>query len=171
MAPQNIIILLISIIGGIYDWKSRRIPNWLTLGTFILVLVFNIISLQLTGILNCLVGFFGGIGLLFIPYILGGMGAGDVKLLGAIGAIVGLKSVVLIFLYSAVSGLFLGLLWIMFTPGHLKFLITTGQILPQVDKKQKVPYGIAIMLGTFLYIIFGENDFFKIPSWQQIFHP
>lgn len=157
--------LLISTIGGIYDLKSRRIPNWLTFGTFGIALIISISKLNLSMILNCILGFFVGILLLIIPYFMGGMGAGDVKLLGAIGAIMGWKSVILIFLYSAVSGLVLGLSWIMFTPGHLKFLITTGQVLPQIDKKDKVPYGIAIMLGTFLYIIFGENEFFKIPIW------
>lgn len=159
------VALLISTIGGIYDLKSRRIPNWLTFGTFGIALIISIFQFKLSAVFNCVLGFFVGILLLIIPYLMGGMGAGDVKLLGAIGALVGWKSVILIFLYSAVSGLVLGLAWIMFTPGHLKFLITTGQILPQVDKKDKVPYGIAIMLGTFLYIIFGENDFFKIPVW------
>lgn len=166
MTVENIIILLISTLGGIYDLKSRRIPNWLTLGTFAIVLIYNTFTLHFSGVLNCIVGFLTGIAILIIPYLIGGMGAGDVKLLAALGSIVGFKNIIIIFLYSAVSGLFLGIMWIVFTPGHLKFLITTGQILPQVDKKQKVPYGIAIMVGTFLYIMFGENRFFEISIWQ-----
>ena len=163
---QTIILLIVSITGGIYDWKARRIPNWLTFGTFLLALIINISHLRLHDFLNCILGFLAGILLLIIPYLMGGMGAGDVKLLGAIGSLVGFKNVVLIFIYSAICGLFLGLIWLIFTPGHLKFLITTGQILPQVDKKQKVPYGIAILLGTILYIVFGRNNLFKLPLWQ-----
>lgn len=166
MPIQTIFLLVVSILGGLYDWKSRRIPNWLTFGTFFLMLLLNIFHLRGNEIFNCILGFFVGIALLLVPYLMGGMGAGDVKLLGAIGSIVGFKSVVLIFLYSTISGLFLGIMWIIFTPGHLKFLITTGQILPTLDKKQKVPYGIAIMVGTFLYIILGNNGFIKIPTWQ-----
>ena len=166
MPIQTIFLLLVSILGGVYDWKSRRIPNWLTFGTFVLVFLLNIFLLKGNEIFNCILGFFVGIALLLVPYLMGGMGAGDVKLLGAIGSIVGFKSVILIFLYSTISGLFLSVMWIIFTPGHLKFLITTGQILPTVDKKQKVPYGIAIMAGTFLYIILGNNGFVKISTWQ-----
>ena len=166
MTIQTILLMLVSIVGGAYDWKSRRIPNWLTFGTFVLALLFCVFHLNTKEILNCLFGFFTGLALLLIPYLMGGMGAGDVKLLAAIGSIAGFKNIILIFLYSTLSGLFLSIMWIVFTPGHLKFLITTGQILPQVDKKQKVPYGIAIMVGTFLYIMLGENSFIKIPSWQ-----
>lgn len=163
---QTIILLLIAITGGIYDLKLRKIPNWLTFGTFFAVLVVNIAKLNPNQILNCVLGFLSGIGILLIPYLMGGMGAGDVKLLGAIGSIVGFKSVILIFVYSAICGSFLGLIWIFSNPGHLKFLITTGQMLPPTDKKQKVPYGIAITLGTILYIIYGQNNLFKIPIWQ-----
>lgn len=166
LSLQEIFLLLISTTGGVYDLKSRRIPNWLTFGTFFVVLAFSIVQLNLNHLLNCALGFIVGILLLIIPYLMGGMGAGDVKLLGAIGSIVGFKSIILIFVYSAICGLFLGLIWIFSNTGHLKFLITTGQILPTVDKKQKVPYGVAITLGTILYIIYGQNNLFKIPIWQ-----
>ena len=169
-AQKIFLVLLIAFIGALYDWKARRIPNWLTFGTLFLALVLNFLDFKLHGLLNSLIGFFTGIALLFIPYALGGMGAGDVKLLGAIGALVGYKSVILIFIYSAICGLFLGIIWILFTPGHLKFLLKTGQILPTVDKKQKIPYGIAIFMGTFIYIILGANNIFNslpgIPTWQ-----
>ena len=157
MTIQILLLLLISLVGGIYDLKYRRIPNWLTLGTFLILLLFNISLLKSDLVLNCLLGFFVGILILIVPYLMGGMGAGDVKLLGTLGSIVGFKDIFLIFIYSSICGLFLGLIWIVCRPGHLKFLITTGQILPTVDKKEKVPYGIAILLGTILYIIFRSN--------------
>ena len=150
----TIITLLIAFCGAVYDWRTRRIPNWLTFGTFSFVLLFYIVQLQFGSVFNSILGFIVGILLLFIPYFLGAMGAGDVKLLGAIGSVVGFKDVIIIFFYSAVFGLFLGLIWMIFKPGHLKFLITTGQVLPVVDKKQKLPYGVAIFLGTILYIMF-----------------
>lgn len=156
---QTLLLLLVSLLGGIYDLRVRRIPNWLTLGTFTFVLLLSIYFSELKGFTNCILGFSVGILLLVIPYLLGGMGAGDVKLLGAVGAIVGFKDVILIFIYSSAWGVILGLVWIFATPGHLKFLITTGQMLPVTDKKQKVPYGIAIALGTILYIVLGKNNF------------
>lgn len=163
-------LILVSLVGAIYDWKKRRIPNWLTFGTFFLMLVINIFHLRLEIVLNCVFGFVLGIALLFIPYLLGLMGAGDVKLLGALGAIVGFKNIVLIFLYTTILGLFLGLFWIIFKPGHLKFLITTGQVLPTVDKQQKFPYGIAIFLGTILYIILGLVTSVNLDLTKLIWH-
>lgn len=166
MTFETILLSLITLIGATYDWKVRRIPNWLTFGGLAIALVFNTFHLGVEGFINSLLGFICGIGLLLIPYLLGGMGAGDVKLLGTVGAIAGYKEVVIIFFYTAISGLIIGIIWLIFTPNRLKFLITTGQILPTVDKKQKVPYGIAILMGTILYIMFGENNIFNIITWQ-----
>lgn len=152
----NTVLIILVFSGAILDWKYRKIPNWLTFGGFFLAVVIHACSSGLAGILSSVLGFLVGLLLLLIPYLLGGMGAGDVKLLGAVGALVGCKSVINIFIYSAVSGLFLSLLWIIFTPGHFKFLITTGQAMPVMDKKQKFPYGIAIFLGTTLNVIFPD---------------
>ena len=159
LVPQSITILLISVVGSIFDCKYRKIPNWLNFGTVVLVLIYNIAHLNWHGVMHCLLGFVVGIAVLFIPYLMGGMGAGDVKLLGAVGSIVGFKNILWIFFYSGICGLFLGIIWILFSPGHLKFLITTGKVLPPVDKKQKLPYGVAIMFGVIAYIILGTNRF------------
>ncbi len=163
---DNLFLLLITLTGATYDWKARRIPNWLTFGGLAIILSFNTFHFGTEGFINSLLGFVSGIGLLLIPYLLGGMGAGDVKLLGTVGAIAGYKGIVVIFFYTAISGLIIGIIWLIFTPDRLKFLITTGQILPTVDKKQKVPYGIAILMGTILYIMFGVNNIFNIITWQ-----
>lgn len=155
-------LILVSLTGAIYDWKIRKIPNWLTFGTFFLVLLINICNFNFNWVLNSILGFLLGIALLIIPYLMGAMGAGDVKLLGAVGAITGFKSVIFIFFSSTICGLFLALIWIACKPGHLKFLITTAQVLPVVDKWQKFPYGVAIFLGTILYIISVNMNLFDL---------
>jgi prepilin peptidase CpaA len=162
MPITHIAALIISVIGGISDWKTRKIPNWLTFGTFFLALIYSIFQFNLNAFLNCFVGFFVGLLILLIPYILGGMGAGDVKLLAAIGSLVGYKNIVVVFFYTAIAGLFIGIFWIISRPGHLKFLISTGQVFPTVDKKEKVPYGLAIMCGTIGYVFLKYKYF---PFW------
>lgn len=168
MTVELTILGLISLLGCVYDWKIRKIPNWLTLGSSFLIILLSTIF-KTNGLLNSVSGFLVGIALLFIPYLFGAMGAGDVKLLGALGAIVGVKEVVVLFFYSAICGLFLGLIWMCRRPGNFKFLITTGQILPVVDKSQKLPYGLAIFMGTILYIIFKSTNLFNFGNfllWQ-----
>ena len=167
---QNIFLVLVVSIGSVYDIKTRKIPNWLNFGTVLIVILFGLISFKMDIVLNALIGFFVGILLLLIPYLTGTMGAGDVKLLGALGAIVGFKNIILIFLYTAVSGGVVGIIWLMFNPERLKFLITTGQVLPAIDKKQKLPYGTVIFLGTFIYIILGDKYISDLPIWQLIQH-
>ena len=166
MSLEIIFLLLIASIGAIYDLRFRRIPNWPTLYSLPLIFLLNIFHQGSWGFINSLLGLLAGLALLLIPYIAGGMGAGDVKLLGALGAIVGYKGVIIIFFYTAICGLVLGIIWLIFNPGRLKFLITTGQILPSVDKNQKIPYGIAILMGTILYITFGTNNLFNLIIWQ-----
>ncbi len=163
---EIISLLLVASIGAIYDLRFRRIPNWLTFGSLAIIFSLNVFYSGLHGFLHSLFGLLTGLALLSIPYIAGGMGAGDVKLLGALGAIAGYKGGIIIFFYTAICGLILGIIWLLFNPGRLKFLITTGQILPVIDKKQKIPYGIAILLGTILYIMFGANSIFNIVIWQ-----
>lgn len=156
---QNIFAVIVTIVGSFYDVKFRRVPNWLTFGSFGIALIYNITTLKIHNILFCVCGFLVGIGLLIIPYILGGMGAGDVKLLGAIGSIVGYKNIICIFIYTAISGMLLGIIWMLSKPDRLKFLITTGQVSPTIEKKEKVPYAIAIFLGTVVYILLGDRGF------------
>ena len=163
---ETILLLLIASIGAIYDWRARRIPNWLTFGSLAIIFPVNIFHFGIYGFVNSLLGLFAGLALLFIPYLAGGMGAGDVKLLGTLGAIVGYKGAVLIFFYTAACGLILSIIWLLFNPSRLKFLITTGQVLPAIDKNQKIPYGIAILLGTILYIMFGADNLFNLIIWQ-----
>ena len=166
MSLEIILILLIATIGAVYDFRERKIPNWLTLYTLPIIFLLSVFHFGIYGFVNSLLGFLAGLALLFIPYIIGGMGAGDVKLLGILGAIVGYKGITIIFFYTAIWGLVLSIIWLIFNPNRLRFLITTGQILPTVDKKQKIPYGIAILLGTILYIMFGTNNLFNIIIWQ-----
>ncbi len=166
MSFKIFFLLLIAITGALYDWKSRRVPNWLTFGGLGVILVLNTLDSGTIGLINSFLGLFTGLALLLIPYITGGMGAGDVKLLGTIGAITGYKGIITIFLYTAISGLIIGIIWLIFNPVRLKFLIITGQALPTIDKKEKIPYAIPILLGTILYIMFGTGNFFNVTLWQ-----
>jgi len=92
------------VLGGTFDLSRRRIPNWITLPVLIVGIALNTLRDGLAGLDFALLGV-GAALLVYIPlYLLRGMGAGDVKLMGAIGAIVGPANWLMIFLAAAVIG-------------------------------------------------------------------
>lgn len=86
---STLLLLLILGVATCLDWRSHRIPNWLTFGGLGIGLVLCYVCLPSNEIHTGLQG--AGIGLaVLIPFFLtGGMGAGDVKLMAAIGSFIG----------------------------------------------------------------------------------
>jgi prepilin peptidase CpaA len=96
--------ILLLVIGAVWDIRTRRIPNLLTFGGAIVGGIANIAISHQDGLFNSVIGWGLGIALLFIPFIIGGIGGGDVKLLGAAGAWGGPLFVVHAAFYSALAG-------------------------------------------------------------------
>ena len=164
-----IFLSLVLIFASINDIKHQKIPNLLNFPLMGIGLIYHSIFFGLEGFL------FSGGGLLlgtaiFLPvYIFGGMGAGDAKLMGAVGSFLGAKGVfissVLTALYGGIYALLLLLVyrqygWELFsrTKAVLKTLILTQKFIPMsspnpVKKKPRLCYGIAIALGTVTYLL------------------
>ena len=97
-------VLLVGAAACMTDLRSRRIPNVLTFGASFAAIVFFGLSNGWAGALWSVEGWLIGC-LLFLPwFLLGGMGAGDVKLLAAFGAWVGPSSAVWLALYAGLAG-------------------------------------------------------------------
>ncbi len=92
-----------------WDLRSRRIPNGLTLGGALLGLVLQGWALGVQGLFSGMGGIVVGIAMLLPFYALKGMGAGDVKLMGAVGAFLGPLHTVLACGLTLLAGLFLAL--------------------------------------------------------------
>jgi prepilin peptidase CpaA len=113
-ANLNLIIpLLLSLWMAWGDIKTRRIPNYLTLGTALAGLGFQTGMHGWAGLASGLGGMALGFGLLIGFYILGGIGAGDVKGLAALGAWLGPQKTFELFIGMAIFGgvLSVALLW------------------------------------------------------------
>lgn len=164
-----LIILLLSIlsISAIVDFRTQKIPNLITFPAVTISLLYHFIANGIDGLIFSTLGLGTGISLLIIPYMLGGMGAGDAKLMGVVGAILGSKSVFIVFLITAVVGGIYSIITILLNRKQfkdffkkqlitLKLFILTRKFIPDpIEDKQKKPkmcYGAAIALGTFIYM-------------------
>jgi prepilin peptidase CpaA len=91
-ALQPCVFLLVSalvVVAAAYDLRYRRIPNWLNLSGALAGFVANVSLFHLHGLVTAMEGLLLAAAVYFPFYLLRGMGAGDVKLMAAIGAIVG----------------------------------------------------------------------------------
>ena len=100
----QILVAVIVIAAAATDLRSRRIPNWLTLSGVCAGLLLNWYMEGLVGIRTSLEGLALGFGVYFVLYCLRAMGAGDVKLMAAVGAIVGPQNWVWVFIATAIAG-------------------------------------------------------------------
>ena len=122
----------------------------------------HVVSAGLGGLLSGFGGLFLGMAFLIIFYILGGTGAGDVKLMGAVGAFLGPWGVINAFLWTALAGGLYAIVLILFhsrlktmraaLASTAKIYAFTGKRVytePVVEgKRPKLCYGVAISLGT-----------------------
>jgi prepilin peptidase CpaA len=96
--------LIVAGIGAAIDLQTRRIPNGLTFGGTVVAFVYFSSTSGLNGLGESAAGWATGIGLFLPLFLVGGMGAGDVKLLGVVGAWLGPKQALLCALYSVLAG-------------------------------------------------------------------
>jgi len=156
----NILLIIVLVVSVYTDLKSRKIYNKVIYPALLIAFITQLILNGLEGLLFFLAGFFIGLGLLIIPFFLGGMGAGDVKLLALVGAIKGWIFVVYTGIYMAVFGGIIALIILVMGKGGLKKLaiffygVRNKQNMSYLfNGKTTYPYGIAIAAGAILTII------------------
>ena len=96
------------------DIKFNKIYNWVTYPAIILGFIFRIVNFGAEGFISSLFGAFIGFIFLFVFFMAGGIGAGDVKLLTAVGAFGGSQFTLWTLYYSAIIGGILGIFLLIF---------------------------------------------------------
>lgn len=144
------------------DFKTKKIPNYLTGSLLLAGLFYHCHQFGIAGFQESAAGLLLGAGLLYLPFIWGGMGGGDVKLLAAIGAFTGPGPVLKVFLASAVFGGLLSLLsvarhgaWKNMFSGlkqRLFYFSMTGSLPREKEVsfsscRLHIPYAVSIALG------------------------
>lgn len=104
MKAIDVIALLVGFAGCVTDLRSRRIPNVLTFGAAAAGLAFHAITGGTSGFVLSGAGWVVGVAVFFVPFALGGLGGGDVKLLAALGAWVGPQDVFWMAMYAGIAG-------------------------------------------------------------------
>ena len=90
--------------AAVVDLRTRRVPNWLTFGTAALGITMAMTHLDGVGVAGAFEGLLVGLLLMLPGHVIGRTGAGDVKLLAALGTLLGPRSIVMAFLYTAIAG-------------------------------------------------------------------
>ena len=91
-------------VGCAFDIRTRRIPNALTFGAAAAGFGYHTVTGGLSALGGSAAGWLVGVLMFFVPFVLRGLGGGDVKLLAALGAWVGPTDVMWVALYAGVAG-------------------------------------------------------------------
>lgn len=133
------LLMIVVIIASVYDFRYRRIPNWLVGAGAFAGIVSNTVTSGWHGLSGSSLGLLTGF-LLYLPlYIVRARGGGDVKLLAAIGAIVGAWTCVVITIFSALLGGIVGLALILWKKRLSKTLLNVSVITHELLRR-RMPY-------------------------------
>ena len=169
----QVVLLAVVLLAGVYDVRSRRIPNWISLSGIVLGIGLNSFLYRgLPGLTLALKGFGLGFGVYFVLYALHAMGAGDVKLMAAVGSLVGWRDWLGIFFITAVLGGILALIVVLLRKRFQKTAVNIGFILGEMRRGRAayvsredldvrspssigLPHGAVIALGTVFFLAIG----------------
>jgi prepilin peptidase CpaA len=172
----QVLLVLVAVTAAMIDVRTRKVPNWLSLTGVILALLLNSFLFAVDGIfgvqglLFALKGMGLAFAIYFVLYLLRGMGAGDVKLMAAIGAAAGWQNWLGILVLTSAGGLVAGIV-LVFAKGRVRqTLHNMGTIVtslpqgkapykenPELDvrseKALRMPHAVLIAFGTIAFLI------------------
>jgi prepilin peptidase CpaA len=157
------LLLPLTVIITYHDVRYRRIPNPFVIATLASGIAINGIFGGLPGLGASVGGCVLAFGLMFMLHVFGAMGAGDVKLFAAIGAVTGAHLVLPTFLVVVLTGGVLAMVSIIrsgrvLTTMHRVLQILVGLLpgwnMPRfavpADRSHTIPYGVAITIGSII---------------------
>lgn len=176
--PRSGVLIALLVMAAISDYRTFRIPNWLTMGGALFALGYSVavpFSPQ-AGFLWAFGGLVLGLLMLLPLYLLRAMGAGDVKLMAMAGAFLGLDHIFYAVIWTFIVGGIAALGYALFhrVLGRMLDNIRTDvQLLgvsalvgtrPQLQANAgnsvgRLPYGVSIAIGTIAYLVAKQLGF------------
>jgi prepilin peptidase CpaA len=168
------VLIALVVAAATYDFRFRRIPNWLNLSGIILGLGLNTLLFAQHGFFASLLGVFLAAALYVPLYLLRAMGGGDVKLMSAVAAITGPKRWIFVLACTAIAG---GLLAIVVTVRKRRLRQTLWNVAivandlthfrsPAISHEAldvrssrsiTLPHAVAIAAGTLAFIVLNPS--------------
>ena len=163
MPGIQLVALSIAVVACAFDLRTRRIPNWLTFGGAAAGFVFHVVTNGMSGAEGSAGGWALGIALLLAPYWLGGMGAGDVKLVGALGAWLGPVDTFWLAMYTGMSGAVVALVvsawhgylstalsnvWLLLAHWRVNGVRPVPELTLETSRGPRLAYAVPILVGT-----------------------
>jgi len=173
--PQYWVVIAVSwlvsvtlVVAALIDGYKLKVPNWLTFPMILSAWIASAVFFGWAGLGWSLLGTVVGLGLLLPAYAIGGMGAGDVKLLAGVGAWMGVTNTLWAFVVSVVAGAVIAVGMVLYRRAwrhhQSQFLSILTEILIVRDPNQLsamaaerkssmllLPYGIPIAIGSIAY--------------------
>jgi prepilin peptidase CpaA len=159
--------LLVALAACFTDVRTRRIPNWLTFGAALAGVAYQVAAGGTNGFAAGTLGWLVGAAFFFLPFALGGLGAGDVKLMAALGAWLGPSEVIWLGLYTGVAGGVIALavaaakgyvaqmcanVRLLLTHWRVAGMAAVPELTLQHGRGPKLAYGVSILAGTMVTI-------------------
>lgn len=166
------LVTIVLIVAAVIDGFELKVPNWVTFPFIISGWIYSTAAFGLEGLGWSLLGTVVGLALLMPAYAIGGMGAGDVKLLAGVGAWMYGIHTLYAFSAAAVVGALLAVGMVLCAKGWKKhsaqfwvilneiLVIRNPEALSEIAAKRKpsmmlLPYGIPIAIGTIGYFLWA----------------
>ena len=162
--------ILLSLIAGWTDWRSRRIPNWLTVPGFAIGVALSTVLDGWSGLKYSLLGTVLAFGLLLPFWLLKSLGAGDLKFAAALGAYTGPGRLIDILIGSVFVAGVMALALVIYKRRFLETIKNIGHILVSLvtfrlpgshvtlenSEALTIPKGVALALTVVVYGIFWK---------------
>jgi prepilin peptidase CpaA len=173
MSPLHPLLALLlgglTVSAAVYDIRYRRIPNFLSVSGFAAGLAANVYLSHWEGLRQSLIGFAVAAVVYVLLYVLRAIGAGDVKLMSAIGAIVGVVAWFKIFLITAIAGAVGALVLVVLRGRSRQTLMNIGLIVSSLARLERphqvsadldvrsphalrMPHAVPIACGSLVYL-------------------
>jgi len=171
-----VVVALFTAIAAVWDYRQHRIPNNLTLPVFFAGWIYQAVFHGWSGIGDAALGFLVGFGVLFVLWIVGGGGGGDVKLMGALSVWLGYRLTLYVLMASTgavIAGTTLIIVWSVFSKGvrgmKTEYLAqaktANGPAQPETAEHKKrrriMAYAIPVCVATWLVMAW------KLPTLDQ----